>query len=52
MDPHVVVFRPSTMGCYFVGFSSQSAGVGLYSCASGIRRVVLDTPGNCDRGVE
>jgi hypothetical protein len=36
VDPHVVVLRPSAMGCYLVGFSSQGAGVGLYSCASRI----------------
>jgi hypothetical protein len=51
MDPHVVVFCASALGCCFVGFPSQGAGVDLYSRASWIRRVVLDTPGNGDRGV-
>jgi hypothetical protein len=48
MDPHVVVFRPAALGCRFVGPPSQGAGVDLYSRASGIQRVVLDTPGNGD----
>jgi hypothetical protein len=52
VDSHVVVFCPSAMGCCFVGFSAQGAGVDLYSCASRIRRVVLDTPRNGHRGVE
>jgi hypothetical protein len=51
LDPHVVVFCPSTICCHFVGFSSQGAGVDLYSCASWVRRVVLDTPGNGHRGM-
>lgn len=49
MDPHVVVFRASALGCCFVGFPSQGAGVDLYSRASRIRRVVLDPLGNSDR---
>jgi hypothetical protein len=47
----VVVLRPTTMGCRFVGFSSPRAGVDFYSCPSGVRRVVLDTRGNRDRGL-
>jgi hypothetical protein len=46
-----VVFCSSTIRCDFVGFSPQGAGVDLYSCAPGVRRVVLDTPGNGHRGV-
>ena len=52
LDPHVVVFCPSTLRCYFVGFSSQGARPDLYSRASGVRLVVLDTPGDCDLGME
>jgi hypothetical protein len=44
-----VVFRASALGCCFVGFPSQGAGVDLYSRASRIRRVVLDPLGNSDR---
>ena len=51
LDPHVVVFCPATICRYIVGFSSQGVGLDLYSRASGVRRVVLDTPGNGDRGV-
>jgi hypothetical protein len=51
MDPHVVVFCPSAVGGCVVGFSSQSAGSDLYSCAPGVQRVVLDTPGDGYRGV-
>jgi hypothetical protein len=51
LDPHVVVFRASALGCCFVGFASQGVGVDLYPRASGIRRVVLDSPGNRYRGV-
>jgi hypothetical protein len=36
VDPHVVVFCPSAVGCCFVGFSSQGAGADFYSRASGI----------------
>jgi hypothetical protein len=52
LDPHVVVFCPSALGCCFVGFPSQGAGVDLYSRPSWIRRVVLDPPGSGDRGLE
>jgi hypothetical protein len=52
MDPYVVVFRPSALGCRVVGFSSQGAGPGLYSCASWVRLVVLDTPADCNSGME
>jgi hypothetical protein len=52
MDPHVVVFCPSTLGCGVVGFASKGAGPDLYSCASGVRPVVLDTPGDRDPGME
>ena len=52
MDPHVVVLCPSALGCCVVGLSSQGAGPDLYSCTSGVRRVVLDTRGDCDPGVE
>jgi len=48
MDPHVVVFCASAMGCCFVGFSSQGAGLDFYSCASGVQPLVLDTPGDRD----
>ena len=51
MDPHVVVLRPTTMGCRFVGFSSPGAGVDFYSCPSGVRRVVLDTRSNRHRSL-
>jgi hypothetical protein len=51
LDPHVVVFCPATICRYFVGFTSQGAGADLYSRASGVRRVVLDTPGNSDLSV-
>jgi len=51
MDPHVVVFRASAVGCGVVGFSSPGAGAGFYSCASRVRLMVLDTPGNCRRSV-
>jgi hypothetical protein len=34
-----------------VGFSSQGVGTDLYSCPSGVRLVVLDTPGDGRRGV-
>ena len=52
MDPHVVVFCPSAVGCGVVGFSSKGAGPDIYSCASRVRLVVLDTPGDRDRGME
>jgi hypothetical protein len=52
MDPHVVVLRPSALGCCFVGFPPQGTGVDFYPRASRIRRVVLDSPGNGDRGLE
>jgi hypothetical protein len=52
VDPYVVVFCPSALGCRVVGFSSQGAGPDLYSCASWIRLVVLDTPADCNRGME
>jgi hypothetical protein len=51
MDPHVVVFCPSAVGGCVVGCSSQGAGFDLYSWASGVPRVVLDTPGDGCRGV-
>jgi hypothetical protein len=51
MDPHVVVFCPSAVGGCVVGFTSQGAGSDLYSWASGVRRVVLDTPGDGCRGM-
>jgi hypothetical protein len=52
MDPHVVVLCPSALGCSVVGLSSQGAGPDLYSCASGVQLVVLDTPGDRDSGME
>jgi hypothetical protein len=52
MDPHVVVLYPSALGCCRVAFSSTGAGPDLYSCASGVRFVVLDTPGGRDPGME
>jgi hypothetical protein len=52
MDPYVVVFRPSALGCRVVGFSSQGPGPDLYSCASWVRLVVLDTPADCNTGME
>jgi hypothetical protein len=52
LDPHVVVFCASALGRCFVGLPSQGAGVDLYPRASRIRRVVLDPPGNSNRGVE
>jgi hypothetical protein len=52
MDPYVVVFRPSALGCRVVGFSSQGAGLDLYSCASWFRLMVLDTPADCNTGME
>ena len=52
VDPHVVVFCPSALGCGVVGFASKGAGPDFYSCASGVRPVVLDTPGNGDPGME
>src|SRR5579859_2905050 len=51
MDPHVVVFRSSAMGCGVVGLSSQGAGPDLYSRAPGFRPVVLDTPGDGPHGM-
>ena len=51
LDPHVVVFCPATICRYFVGFASQGAGPDFHSRASGLRRVVLDTPGNGDLSV-
>jgi len=51
MDPHVVVFCPSALGCGVVGLSSSGAGPDLYSCASGVRLVVLDTLGDGHPGV-
>jgi len=51
MDPHVVVFCPSALGCCVVGFASKGARPDLYSCASGVRLVVLDTPGDRDPGM-
>ncbi len=52
VDPHVVVLCSPALGCRVVGFSSPGAGPDLYSCASGVRPVVLDTPGDCDPGME
>jgi hypothetical protein len=52
VDPYVVVFCPSALGCCVVGFSSQGTGPDLYSCASWIRLVVLDTPADCNSGME
>jgi hypothetical protein len=52
MDPYVVVFCPSALGCCVVGLSSQGAGPDLYSRASGVRLLVLDTPGDGDPGME
>ena len=52
VDPHVVVLCPPALGCRVVGLSSKGAGPDLYSRASGVRLVVLDTPGDCDPGVE
>ena len=52
VDPHVVVFCPSALGCRVVGFSSQGVGPDLYSCASWVRLVVLDTPADCNTGME
>jgi hypothetical protein len=52
LDPHVVVLCPPALGCRVVGLSSKAAGPDLYSCASGVRLVVLDTPGDRDRGME
>jgi hypothetical protein len=52
MDPHVVVLCPSALGCGVVGFASKGAGLDFYSCASGVRPVVLDTPGDRDPGME
>jgi hypothetical protein len=52
MDPYVVVFCPSALGCRVVGFSSQGTGPDLYSCTSGVRLVVLDTPSDCNAGME
>jgi hypothetical protein len=52
MDPYVVVFCPSALGCRVVGLSSQGAGPGLYSCASWVRLVVLDTLADCNSGME
>jgi len=52
VDPHVVVFCPSALGCGLVGFASTGAGPDFYSCASGVRPVVLDTPGDRDPGME
>jgi hypothetical protein len=52
MDPYVVVFRPSALGCRVVGFSSQGTGPDLYSRASWVRPVVLDTPADCNTRVE
>jgi hypothetical protein len=52
VDPHVVVLCPSALGCCVVGFASKGTGADLYSCASGVRRVVLDTSGDRDPGME
>ena len=52
MDPYVVVLYPSALGCCRVAFSSKGAGPDLYSWASGVRFVVLDTPGGRDPGME
>jgi hypothetical protein len=52
MDPHVVVLYPSALGCSRVALSTEGAGPDLYSCASGVRFVVLDTPGGRDHGME
>jgi hypothetical protein len=52
VDPHVVVLCPPALGGCVVGFSSQGAGPDLYPCASGVRLVVLDTPGDCNPGME
>jgi hypothetical protein len=52
VDPYVVVFCPSALGCRVVGFSSQGAGPDFYSCASWVRLVVLDTPADCNSGME
>jgi hypothetical protein len=52
VDPYVVVFCSSALGCRFVGFSSQGVGPDLYSCASWVRLVVLDTPADCHTGME
>ncbi len=52
LDPHVVVLCPPALGCRVVGLSSKGAGPDLYSCASGVRLVVLDTPGDCHPGME
>jgi hypothetical protein len=52
MDPHVVVLCPSALGRCVVGLSSKGIGPDLYSCSSGVRLVVLDTPGNCNPGME
>jgi hypothetical protein len=51
MDPHVVVFCPSALGCGVVGFAAKGAGPDFYSCASGVRPVVLDTPGDRCHGM-
>ena len=52
MDPHVVVLCSSALGCCLVALSSKGARPDLYSCASGVRLVVLDTPGDRDPGME
>ena len=52
MDPHVVVLCPSALGCCVVGFTSEGAGSDLYPCPSGLRLVVLDTPGGGNPGME
>src|ERR1700734_507886 len=52
MDPHVVVFCPSALGRRVVGLSSQGTGPDLYSCPSWVRLVVLDTPADCNTGME
>jgi hypothetical protein len=52
MDPYVVVFCPPALGGCVVGFSSQGARPDLYSRASGVRLVVLDSPRDRDPGLE
>jgi hypothetical protein len=52
LDSHVVVFCPSAMGCGLMGSPAEGSGPDLYSCASGLRPVVLDTPGDRAPGLE
>jgi hypothetical protein len=51
LDPHVVVFCASAVGCGVVGPASTGAGPDLHSCTSGVRPLVLDSPGDRDPGL-